>query len=251
MQLLDDMGLGGRAQELVLLAAGVKSYRLFFDELQLFLLFGRMGGLWFFVVFDDVWLEGALLLSQDVGQLLLFLQLGQLHLFLLQELLSPVLDGLVGQSLLLLLVEDFLGLERSAVEIIILVILELPLILLILMVGLRLGYFFLGDKHAPISPLLPAVDRRVTPALHTADLDSLVDILFPQRRDGLPLHGWLPLPILHLLGHILLIIHGLAVTGPKLRFDLAVLTEGNLSIVVGVTHVLESVQGLEQLRGGD
>ena len=66
VDLLDDMRLGRRAQELVLLAAGVEPHRLLFDELQLLLFLGE-GGLGFLVILDDVGLEGALLLPQDVG----------------------------------------------------------------------------------------------------------------------------------------------------------------------------------------
>ena len=94
----------------------------------------RVVTLWFFVGPDDVGLEGALLLSEDVVPLLLLLQSGQFSLFFTQQLPSAQLDGDVSSSFLLLFVEDALGLEGSSIHFVLLR--SLWLILFVLLIAL-------------------------------------------------------------------------------------------------------------------
>ena len=134
-----------------------------------------LSGSLFLVVWLDLRFEGAFLLLNDFSELLLFFKFGDLPLLLLQQILSPMLDRNVVDSVSLPLVEYPFGLVRWRMA-------RLNRSRLFFVLFVRIGVF--GEVgYSAVWLLCPLLVWRVTPAFEigTSRL-GVRDVLFQRRR---------------------------------------------------------------------
>ena len=198
---------------------------------------------WFYLRF-----EGALLLLNDFGELLLFFKLGDLPFLLLQQILSPMLDRNVIDSVSLPLVEYSFALVRWRVA-------GLNRSRLLFVLFMRI-VVFREVWYSAIWLLCPLI-WWMTPAFEMGISRLGVIGVFLQRRRRNPRWSRVPsiLPamriILNLSKIVIMIVHFLLLISGKLnevrRSMCRFMIKGYFKLCWGCWHCFKFIEGLHEL----